>query len=143
AILKALFGGKPIYADARAELTESYHRVRREAEPEPELPSVPSSLPTKPLRCLGRDDDLRSVVEALTAERDDTAILVLGGPGMGKTTVTRQAAVDPAVIEKFGQRRWFVELETATNAEALEKAIIVALSLDPAAARFDAALTRL
>jgi tetratricopeptide (TPR) repeat protein len=144
AILRALFGGKPAYADARAELTEAYHRkrVEDEAEADSSTPQL-SSLPTKPLRCLGRDDDLRAVVEALVAPRDDTAVLVLGGPGMGKTTVTRQAAVDPAVVEKFSQRRWFVELETATNAEALEKAIIVALGLDPAAARFDAALAQL
>ncbi|MGB9367647.1 MAG: tetratricopeptide repeat protein [Xanthobacteraceae bacterium] len=145
-ILQALFGGKPAYVDARAELTEAYHRTRDEDDGklDSKTPQASaSSLPTKPLRCLGRDDDLRSVLEALIAARDNTAVLVLGGPGMGKTTVTRQAAVDAAVIDKFGQRRWFVELETATNAEALEKAIIVALGLDPASARFDAALARL
>ena len=62
---------------------------------------------------------------------------------MGKTTLTREAAVAPAVVDRFGHRRWFVELETAPNAESLEKAIIVALGLDPASARFDAALARL
>ena len=62
---------------------------------------------------------------------------------MGKTTMTREAATPVRDDRKFGHRRWFVELETAPNAEALEKAIIVALGLDPASARFDAALARL
>ncbi len=143
AILLALFGGKPIYADWRAELTEKYHRARGEEGTQPASEALRSSLPTKPLRCLGRDEDLTAVVEALIADRENTAVLVLGGPGMGKTTLTRQAAVDPAVQTKFGLRRWFVALETASNAEALERAIIVALGLDPASARFDAALARL
>jgi tetratricopeptide (TPR) repeat protein len=142
-ILQALFGGKPHYVDVRADLTDKYHRDRDRGEVTREPDAPRSSLPTKPLRCLGRDDDLRSVIEALLAQRDDTAVLVLGGPGMGKTTVTRQAAVDPTVVEKFGQRRWFVELETAANAEAIEKATTIALGLDPASAGFDSALARL
>lgn len=142
-ILQALFGGKPSYVDWRQELTEKYHAARGEGRELPTAPASPSSLPTKPLRCLGRDEELKSVIDALTAERDGIAVLVLGGAGMGKTTVTREAAVALTLIERFGQRRWFVELETAPNAEALEQAIIVAIGLDPASARFDAALAKL
>jgi pimeloyl-ACP methyl ester carboxylesterase len=105
----------------------------------PVQPSA-SALPTKPLRCLGRDDDLKSVVEALLQSTDGTAVLVLGGPGMGKTTLTRQAANEVAVVQRFGNRRWFVELETAIDAQTFEAAIIRALGFDPAVAKFDAAL---
>lgn len=100
-------------------------------------------LPTRPLRCIGRDADTAELISALLTNESPTAVLVLGGAGMGKTTLTREAAVAPAVTGRFGLRRWFVELETATGAEALEKAIIVALGLDPATMRFDAALARL
>src|ERR1044072_8037025 len=82
AILQALFGGKPIYADWRTELTEKYHVARAETQEPPTEPSSPSSLPTKPPRCLGRDDELKSVIDALITDRDGTAVLVLGGPGM-------------------------------------------------------------
>jgi tetratricopeptide (TPR) repeat protein len=82
-------------------------------------------------------------VDALTASSTSAAILVLGGPGMGKTTLTRQAANEPAVIERFGNGRWFVELETATDAQTFETAIVKAVGLDPAAANFDDALALL
>jgi tetratricopeptide (TPR) repeat protein len=145
AILQALFGGKTIYANWRAELTNKYHPAHGEQE-EPELsaPASPApSLPVKPLRCLGRDDELKSIVDALVADRDNTAVLVLGGPGMGKTTLAREAAVDAALVARFGQHRWFVELETSSTAEAMQTAIMLALGLDPAATRFQSALARL
>ena len=62
---------------------------------------------------------------------------------MGKTTLTRQAANEAVVIERFRNRRWFVELETATDAQTFETAIVKALGLDPAAAKFDAAISLL
>ena len=98
---------------------------------------------TPPARCIGRDDDAKSLVDVWMADSSSIAVLVLGGAGMGKTTITREAASRPETITKFGQRRWFVELETSPNAESLEKAIIVALGLDPASARLDTALARL
>ena len=146
AILQTLFGGKVEYAECRTQLNEKYQQARGDNRDKPDDPpqsSVHTSIPTKPLRCLGRDEDLKSVIDALIATRDQTAVLVLGGPGMGKTTLTRQAVNNAAVIARFGQRRWFVELETATNAEALEKAIVIALGLDAATAKFQDALARL
>ena len=108
------------------------------ADPPPPGPALPlhETLVTPPTRCIGRDDDAKALVDVLTADSTSTAVLVLGGPGMGKTTITRAAASRPEPIAKFGQRRWFVELETSPNAEALEKAIMVAIGLDPATARF-------
>lgn len=101
------------------------------------------TLVTPPLRCIGRDDDVTPLVDILIRDGDRIAVLVLGGPGMGKTTITREVASRPEVIAKFGHRRWFVELDTAPNAETLQQAIIVALGLDPASVRFDAALAKL
>jgi tetratricopeptide (TPR) repeat protein len=92
---------------------------------------------------MGREEDLKSVVAALTATSTAVAVLILGGPGMGKTTLTREAANDPTVIARFGNRRWLVELETAVDAQIFETAIAKALGLDPAAAKFDDALALL
>jgi tetratricopeptide (TPR) repeat protein len=146
AILLALFGGSQDYAQWKAELTDKYHAARSQVPDEPVSgPFLPSnsSIPTKPPRCMGRDDDVKSVVDALTASLGSTAILVLGGPGMGKTTLTREAANDPAVVERFHKRRWFVELETSTDTQIFETTVVKALGLDPAAAKFDDALALL
>jgi hypothetical protein len=149
AVLLALFGGKSDYADWRREFTDKYHKARtlRDAGADGLLADLPLttaapvvSVPTPPLRCLGRDDDLAAVLQALTAEGDRIAVLILGGPGMGKTTLTRQAATDSALIERFGNRRWFVELETSTDAKLSETAIVKAVGLDPATAKFDHAV---
>jgi tetratricopeptide (TPR) repeat protein len=144
-----LFGDNPVYAEERAELRHSHGSARRaesrdaeNAVPEAIAPSA--LLPTKPLRCLGRDDELKAVVEALLGGgQGATAVLVLGGPGMGKTTITREAASDLVVVDRFGNRRWFVELETAIDAQTFVAAIIKGLGLDPAAAKFADALALL
>jgi tetratricopeptide (TPR) repeat protein len=145
AILLGLFGGNQDYAQWKAELTDKYHTARSQVSDEPVSdPPVPpnASIPTKPPRCMGRDEEVNSVVDAL-ASPGSAAILVLGGPGMGKTTLTREAANDEAVIQRFGNRRWFVELEMATDTQTFEAAIVKALGLDPAVAKFDATLAML
>jgi tetratricopeptide (TPR) repeat protein len=144
AILLLLFGSNQDYAEWKAELTDKYH-APREQEADAPLDDTPSnvSMPTKPPRCMGREEDLKSVVGALTATSTAIAVLILGGPGMGKTTLTREAANDPTVIARFGNRRWLVELETAVDAQIFETAIAKALGLDPAAAKFDDALALL
>jgi tetratricopeptide (TPR) repeat protein len=115
----------------------------RPAQETPTTRPAAPSLPTKPSRFLGRKNDLATVVGDLTSEQESTAILVLGGPGLGKTTLTRQAANDDAVVARFGRRRWFVELETAKEGQAFEQAVVSALGLDPATKTFDDALPSL
>jgi tetratricopeptide (TPR) repeat protein len=95
-----------------------------------------------PVRCFGRDAEADSLVAALTAAKP-ACLLVLGSAGIGKTTLTRRVATDPAVAARFGQRRYFVPLETATDDAALRVAIIQAIGLNPASANFNAALARL
>src|SRR4051794_9717171 len=59
----------------------------------------------------------------------DVTAIVLGQAGIGKTTLTREVG---AKADRFGARRWFVELETAPDAAGLRERIIVALGLNPA-----------
>lgn len=145
-IMLAIFGTNDDYAAWKSELTDKYHAGRND-DPDRPLPALApqriESRPTKPLRCLGRDDDLALVVAGLTASSGAIAILVLGGAGMGKTTLTRQAANEPAVVARFDERRWFVELETAPDAMSVETAIVTALGLDPAQTKISAALAQL
>jgi tetratricopeptide (TPR) repeat protein len=146
AILLVLFGSNREYGEWKAELTDGYHAARSQVPDKPvyePLLLTNASIPTKPPRCIGRDEDLESIVHALRATSGSAAILVLGGPGMGKTTLAREAANEPAVIERFSDRRWFVELETAVDAPTFEIAIIKALGLDPATAKFGDALALL
>lgn len=100
------------------------------------------SVPVHPLRCIGRNEETKNLVDALREPKDFTAVLVLGSAGMGKTTITREVATYPNVVGRYGQRRWFVELETAPTRETVETAILSAIGLDPATVKFDAALTR-
>jgi hypothetical protein len=92
--------------------------------------------------CLGRDADTEAVVTALTAASPRVAVLVHGPGGIGKTTLTQHASHHAAVIARFGERRWFVELETATDRDTFDAAVLLALGLD-ATQGFDAALARL
>ena len=95
-----------------------------------------------PDRCLGRDTEIATLTDALLAPR--AAALVLGGPGIGKTTLTRAVAASDALAARFTDRRWFVPLETATDAATLRTATVLALGLDAAnPAAFDHALAQL
>jgi tetratricopeptide (TPR) repeat protein len=83
-----------------------------------------------PDRCLGREPALADLVAALLAPGGSTA-LVRGLGGIGKTTLTRAAANDPAVIARFGPRRHEAALAAATTAAAMQDAIAGAVGADP------------
>lgn len=111
--------------------------------PAPTQPSAPAPTPVlPPPRCLGRNAAIADLTAALAAPHP--AVLVLGGPGIGKTTLTRAVAASDALTARFAERRWFVPLETATDAATLRTAVVLALGGNPAdPAAFDHALARL
>ena len=113
------------------------HLVReRLASPEPPVERPPDAVPiVRPPRCFGRDDDIRALVTALDGDAP-AALLVLGPGGIGKTTLTRQVATDPAVAKRFGPRRWFVELETTKDAATMQSAVVLATGHNAAATTF-------
>jgi TIR domain len=97
-------------------------------------PPAPSPLPPNP-RMIGREDRLEELVKTIL-EGDRPGAL-----GMGKTTLALAAAHDPRVAERFGkERRFFVNLEPAPNAEgALTRlAIHLGLAASSAASEVDA-----
>ncbi|HEX8203742.1 MAG TPA: toll/interleukin-1 receptor domain-containing protein, partial [Isosphaeraceae bacterium] len=71
----------------------------------------PYVLPRRPA-CFGRDAEVGALVGTLL-EDSPPPTPILGGPGMGKTTVTLAALYDPRVVERFGSRRFFVRCDSA------------------------------
>ena len=94
--------------------------------PAPE-PVIPSRLPPNP-RMIGREDRLEELVKAILEE--DRPIVVPGALGMGKTTLALAAAHDARAIARFGRdRRFFVNLEPAPDAEGVLSRIAIQLGL--------------
>jgi tetratricopeptide (TPR) repeat protein len=55
---------------------------------------------------------------------------VLGGGGIGKTTITVEALLHPRVKRRFGDRRYFVECDRAKTREELVAAIAAAIGIE-------------
>jgi TIR domain len=83
-------------------------------------------LPPKPPRCIGRDEQVATLVGALLAG-EPTA--VLGPAGIGKSTVCLQALHDERIADQFGLRRYFVRLDGAVTAKDTLAAIAAVLGI--------------
>lgn len=70
------------------------------------LASTHVRLPAKPEPFCGRDDVIEAVVSSVTTLRGHVA--VLGGPGIGKTSVAVSVLHTPEVRRRYGERRYFV-----------------------------------
>lgn len=86
-------------------------------------------VPSAPA-CVGRDETIATLIGTVLADAP-APVAVLGGPGIGKSTVTLAALNDPIVVRHFGAYRYFVRGDAAANAEALIGAIGQAMSLPP------------
>jgi tetratricopeptide (TPR) repeat protein len=95
-------------------------------DPNPNIHCIDDHEP-KP-QIFGRDDEVETIVNALI---EGNMILVAGGPGMGKTAVTTAALYDQRIVSRFGRRRVFASLETATEAHAILARLVEALGLPP------------
>ena len=94
------------------------------------IPIGPQSPIHDPGLCCGRDGEIARLVAKLVSVQEGGSILVLGDAGHGKTTLTEKVGVHPDIIQRFGSRRWFVELETANSAEEALAKIAQALGLE-------------
>jgi hypothetical protein len=98
----------------------------------PWLPTEPSGrtwrLPVPPPRCFGRAEDTRRLIAALLAERP-APIVVLGGAGIGKSTLVREVASHADVVGRYGERRAWVALDKVSGPDALVGAVHDALGL--------------
>jgi tetratricopeptide (TPR) repeat protein len=78
--------------------------------------------------CIGREREVEAVVTALLEEHT-RPLPLLGGPGMGKTTIALNAVHDKRVATRFGVRRWFVRCDGVKSRTELRAAIAAALGL--------------
>jgi tetratricopeptide (TPR) repeat protein len=129
-ILDALFRDDPLLATAREGLIVAFW-ASWGAVPKSTGPAKPGSVPWPTEHFLGRDDDVAAVLEALLGD-GSSAILLQGGPGIGKTSLTQAVAHHPDCVARFRDARIFVQLETATTAGAMGDAIVRALGGEPA-----------
>lgn len=144
AIKQALFGGNQTFRLWSDDLDDAWKRSKgkgrnRRTIEFPESPPIPkqartaaASVPRLSPYFTGRDDERDKLVDAILAEGDSPqAILVQGGPGIGKTELTKAVAHHAKILERFGERRWFVSLETAASAYAMQDAIMRGLGCNP------------
>jgi hypothetical protein len=143
-IERELFGTNFGYGQFRNELRRAYNSARSSSGdrghigPQREgadasTATGPESFIHDPGLCLGRDAEIDQLAAGLASIERGATILVLGDAGHGKTTITEKVGRRPEIIKRFGDRRWFVELERADSAEAALAAIAKAIGLEPTA----------
>lgn len=133
-----IFGNNSFFDDWRNDLEEARKRSlkgkNRRTRQFPKPPNVvppTASLPRLATHFIGRDGERDELARALLSSVGSGAILIQGGPGIGKTELTKAVAHHPDIAARFGERRWFVRLEAADSAEKMEEAIIRAIGGDP------------
>jgi tetratricopeptide (TPR) repeat protein len=118
-------GGERERAALRHALSEDQRR-RREA---------PASNIPDPGLCLGRDAEIARLAGALMTSSGGATVLLLGGPGYGKTTLTKKVGLHLDVISHFGARRWFVELDTVHTADGILAEVAASVGMERTAQR--------
>jgi hypothetical protein len=86
-------------------------------------------LPAKPKIFYGRDLELEEIMVAISQESPHVAIL--GGGGMGKTTLAKAVLHHPEIITKY-DHRFFVPADSATSSTELATQIGFHIGLKPA-----------
>jgi tetratricopeptide (TPR) repeat protein len=103
---------------------------KEEEKPSPSLAEGrPFRLPPLP-RCFGRGKEVEDLVATLLTD-SPPPVPILGGPGIGKSTVTLAALHDARVAKRFGARRYFVRCDSARSREALVGEIATTLRIEP------------
>ncbi|KAJ6477705.1 P-loop containing nucleoside triphosphate hydrolase protein, partial [Mycena sanguinolenta] len=85
-------------------------------------------LPSKPKIFHGRETELEEIVQKL--HQPSPRIVILGGGGMGKTSLARAALHHPHTLARFEQR-FFVSAEPATTSVELAALIGLHVGLNP------------
>ena len=132
---------KKLESDVKHLVAEHLSKLPAPPSSDEDPPPGPPPVPL-PERCFGRVLASARLAAVLCAGNVPSAVLVQGPGGIGKTTLTQDAANHPNVVARFGARRWFVALETATDRDTFDAAMLAAIGLDPTA-RFAAVTRRL
>ena len=86
-------------------------------------------LPSEPKIFHGRGSELSDILKLLMQEAPRIAIL--GGGGMGKTSLARAVLHHPTIIGKYAQHRFFVACDSTSSKDELVTLIGAHLGLKP------------
>jgi predicted ATPase/class 3 adenylate cyclase/DNA-binding CsgD family transcriptional regulator len=95
-------------------------------EPLRSLDTVPNNLPEHLTSFVGRERELREVVQALS---DTRLLTITGAGGCGKTRIAAQAAADS--LERFPDGAWWVELGPLSDPDAIGPTLGEAVGVRP------------
>jgi hypothetical protein len=124
-IERELFGENGAFIQWKRDLRIAYDSNRLATPPDAAFPRATSHF-------LGRGGDIATIRDAMLRAPIPVAILVQGGPGIGKTTLTKAIGNHPDIVHHFGENdRWFVELEAVNSTAAMQDAIARAVGADP------------
>ncbi|KAJ7456196.1 P-loop containing nucleoside triphosphate hydrolase protein, partial [Mycena latifolia] len=87
-------------------------------------------LPSEPKRFHGRESDVSAIIQAFGQETPRIAIL--GGGGMGKTSLARAILHHPIISGRYHQHRFFVACDAASTSIQLAALIALHVGLKPA-----------
>ncbi|KZW03318.1 hypothetical protein EXIGLDRAFT_828675, partial [Exidia glandulosa HHB12029] len=86
------------------------------------------SLPPAPQLFFGRDYETETVVGSISAVAGGN-VAILGGPGMGKTSIAVAAMHHPSVVARFKDRRYFVACDAVDGDSGLLTTICLSLGI--------------
>ncbi|KZV99710.1 hypothetical protein EXIGLDRAFT_831258 [Exidia glandulosa HHB12029] len=118
---------------ASVEIQTELQGLIKSLEPATPSATVPTSVPAQRLPSpaayyFGRAAETERAVTALDAT-SPAYIAVLGGPGMGKTSLSLAVLHHPALISRFGTMRFFVACDASDNRLSLLSVLCSAFSI--------------
>ena len=82
----------------------------------------------------GREQVVDQLVDVITSTSSAARIAVLGGPGIGKTSVALAVLHSSVVVASFGSRRFFIACDAAETPGALPGLVAAYLGVSAATA---------
>ena len=95
------------------------------SEPRTESEPADSYLPDEVVSVFGRDKQIKEVIDVIQSGRE-AAVVITGGPGIGKTTVANKAAYK--LVQERGRRVRFCDLTSKKTSRDVETLLLLTCS---------------
>lgn len=107
---------------------EDRFRALLDTVPEATSTCLAMRIPPKPQRHFGRDGEVQAVVQTI-ASSSASRVAILGGPGMGKTTLAVTVLQHSSVVARFGAQRFFIPCDASEGQSSCLSIISGALGI--------------